>query len=90
LTAMSAFGGKADMMRTRSDVRSKRTFAGVASRSRKLVNEQINGGNPGLPGDDEICSGVSRRLARAARHLTNPQLSITPAGTAADIGSQDE
>jgi hypothetical protein len=50
----------------------KRTFAAAASRSRKLVKEEINGGNPAVPGDDEIGSGVSRRLGGAARHPTNP------------------
>ena len=50
----------------------KRTFAAAASRSRKLVKEEIDGGNLAVPGDDEIGSGVSRRLARAARHPTNP------------------
>jgi hypothetical protein len=34
----------------------KRTFAAAASRSRKLVEEEINGGNPAVPGDDEIGS----------------------------------
>ena len=50
----------------------KRTFAAAASRSRKLVEEEINSGNLAVPGDDEIGSGVSRRLGRAARHPTNP------------------
>jgi hypothetical protein len=56
---MSAFG-------------TERTFAAAASRSRKLVKEEINGGNLAVSGDDEIGSGVSRRLGRAARHPTNP------------------
>src|SRR5437879_4256395 len=44
----------------------------AASRSRQLVKEEIDGGDLAVPGDDEIGSGVSRRLARAARHPTNP------------------
>jgi len=52
----------------------KRTFAAAASRSPKLVKEKIDAGNPAVPGDDEIGSGVSRWLARAARHPTNPPL----------------
>jgi hypothetical protein len=50
----------------------KRTFAAAASRSRKLIKEEINGSNLAVSGDDEIGSGVSRRLGRAARHPTNP------------------
>lgn len=36
--------------------------------SRKLVKEEIDGGNLAVSGDYEIGSGVSRRLARGARH----------------------
>src|SRR5271169_2834277 len=50
----------------------KRTFAAAASRSRKLVKEEIDGRNLAVSRDDEIGSRVSRRLARAARHPTNP------------------
>src|SRR3954466_12900816 len=42
------------------------------SKSRQLVKEEIDGGDLAVPGDDEIGSGVSRRLARAARHPTDP------------------
>jgi hypothetical protein len=42
--------------------------AAVISSSRKRVKEEIEGGNLAVPDDDEIGSGVSRRLARAARH----------------------
>src|SRR5262249_12547219 len=52
----------------------KRTFAAAAYRSGKLVKEEIDGGNLGVPGDNEIGSGVRRRLARAARHPTNPSM----------------
>ncbi len=45
--------------------------AAAASRSRQLVKEEIDGGDLAVPGDDEIGSGVSRRLARAARHPTD-------------------
>jgi hypothetical protein len=34
--------------------------------SRQLVEEEINGGNPAAPGNDEICPGVRWRIAWAA------------------------
>jgi hypothetical protein len=37
--------------------------AAAASRSRQLVKEEIAGGDLAVSGDDEIGSGVSRRLA---------------------------
>ena len=43
-----------------------------ASGSRQLVEEEINGGNPAVPGDDEIRSGVCWRIARAARYPWDP------------------
>src|SRR3954464_5440282 len=46
--------------------------AAVASRSRQPVKEEIDGGDLAVPGDDDIGSGVSRRLARAARDPTDP------------------
>jgi len=45
--------------------------AAAVSRSRKLVKEQIDGGNLAVPDDHEIGSGVSRRLARAAGNPTD-------------------
>ena len=42
------------------------------SSSRKLVKKQIDGGNLAVPDDYEIGSGVSWRLARAARHPPDP------------------
>src|SRR3981189_2928232 len=42
------------------------------SSSRKLVKEEIDGGNLAVPDDYEIASGVSWRLARAARHPPHP------------------
>ena len=42
------------------------------SSSRKLVKEEIDGGNLAVPDDYEIGSGVSWRLARAARHPPDP------------------
>ena len=36
--------------------------------SGQLVEEEINSGNPAVPGDDEIRSGICWRFARAARH----------------------
>jgi hypothetical protein len=44
----------------------------VMSISRKLVKEEIDGGNLAVPDDYEIGSGVSWRLARAARHPPDP------------------
>jgi hypothetical protein len=46
--------------------------AAVMSHSRKLVKEEINGGNLAVPDDYGIGSGVSWRVARAARHLPAP------------------
>ena len=40
--------------------------------SGQLVEEELDGGNPAVPGDDEIRSGVSRRLTRAARYPWDP------------------
>ena len=42
------------------------------SSSRKLVKEEIDGGNLAVPDDYEIGSGVSWRLARATRHPPYP------------------
>jgi hypothetical protein len=39
---------------------------------RKLVKKEINVGDLAIPGDDEIGSGDSQRLARAALHPTDP------------------
>src|SRR4030095_468852 len=44
----------------------------VMSSSRKLVKEEIDRGNLAVPDDYEIGSGVSWRLARAARHPPDP------------------
>jgi hypothetical protein len=46
--------------------------AAVMSNSRKLDKEEIDGGNLAVPDDYEIGSGVSCRLARAARHPPDP------------------
>jgi hypothetical protein len=32
------------------------------------VEEEVNGGNPAIAGDDEVGSGIGRCLARAARY----------------------
>src|ERR1700722_7940378 len=32
------------------------------------VEEEVKGGNPAIAGDDEVCSGIGRCLARAARY----------------------
>src|SRR5881227_3471526 len=34
----------------------------------QLIEKEINGGNPAVPGNDEISPGVSWRLTRAARY----------------------
>jgi hypothetical protein len=46
--------------------------AAAISRSRKLVKEEIEGGNLAVPDDDEIGAGVSWRLAGGARHPPDP------------------
>jgi hypothetical protein len=38
----------------------------------QLIEKEINGGNPAVPRDDEISTGVSRRLVRAARYPLDP------------------
>src|ERR1700732_2941880 len=42
------------------------------SSSGQLVEKEIKGGNPTVPGNDEISSGVSRRLATPARYPFDP------------------
>jgi hypothetical protein len=67
MDSMSSFGGKADMTFSAcmSAFDPKRTFAAAVSKSRKFVKEKIDGGNLAVPSDDEIGSGVSRRLVKA-------------------------
>ena len=68
----------------------KRTFVAASSRSRKLVKEEINGGNLAVLGDDEIGSGVSRRLGRAARHQrTRRRPRCSAPSSATTIGFED-
>ena len=38
----------------------------------KLVEKKINGSNPAVPDDNEVSTGVSRRLTRAARYPFDP------------------
>jgi hypothetical protein len=40
--------------------------------SGELVEKAINGGNPAVPGDDEISPGVRLRMTRATRHPSDP------------------
>src|SRR4029077_12898366 len=40
--------------------------------SGELVEKEIKGGNPAVPGNDEISPGVSWRLTRAARYPLDP------------------
>jgi hypothetical protein len=42
--------------------------ATAAVAPRQLVEKEIDGSNPAVPGNDEISPGVSRRLPRAARY----------------------
>jgi pimeloyl-ACP methyl ester carboxylesterase len=46
--------------------------ANAVAFTRALVKEEIDGGNSAVPNDYEIGSGVSWRLARAARHSPDP------------------
>src|SRR5712691_8733743 len=45
---------------------------GIADSLGELVEKEIKGGNPAVPGDDEISPGVSGRLTRAARYPLDP------------------
>src|SRR6266704_2040448 len=45
---------------------------GIADSLGELVEKEIQGGNPAVPGDDEISPGVSWRLTRAARYPLDP------------------
>jgi hypothetical protein len=38
----------------------------------QLVEKNINGGNPAVPGNDEISTSVCWRLTRAARYPLDP------------------
>src|SRR4029077_15292851 len=40
--------------------------------SAELVEKEIKGGNPAVPGNDEISPGVRWRLTRAARYPSDP------------------
>ena len=62
----------------------------VMSSSRKLVKEEIGRGNLAVPDDYEIGSGLSWRLARAARHPPDPTAIAYLLRRGEDIGSQDE
>src|SRR5712691_9634099 len=45
---------------------------GIADSLGELVEKEIQGGNPAVPGNDEISPGVRWRLTRAARYPLNP------------------
>src|SRR5438309_1047187 len=45
---------------------------GIADSLGELVEKEIKGGNPAVPGDDEISPGVRWRLTRAARYPLDP------------------
>src|SRR5580704_14664192 len=38
----------------------------------RAIEKEIDGGNPAIPGDEEIGPGVGRRLARRTRHPPDP------------------
>ena len=42
------------------------------SNSGQLVEKEINSGNPAVPGNDEISTGVSRRFSRTALQPLDP------------------
>jgi hypothetical protein len=44
----------------------------VAMLGELLVEKKINGGNPAVPGNDEISTSVCWRLTRAARYPLEP------------------
>src|SRR5580692_7330189 len=39
----------------------------------RAIEKEIDGGNPAVPGDEEISPGVGRRLARRTRHPPDPR-----------------
>jgi hypothetical protein len=87
-------GGKAAVGHQSS---SASRFAARAADNQKsslgqLVEKAINGGNPAVPGDDEISPGVRWRMTRVTRHPIGPARHCpTPrTGRLADIGSQDD
>src|SRR6266446_1504641 len=45
---------------------------GIADSLGELVEKEIQGGNPAVPGDDEISPGVRWRLTMAARYPLDP------------------
>ena len=66
------FGHRALPDRTLTLGRAPQTLATQSPASRQRVEEEAEGGDLAVPGDDEIGSGVSRRLAGASRHPTDP------------------
>src|SRR5436190_24221216 len=45
---------------------------GIGGNSGQLIEKEIKGGNPAVPGNDEIGAGVTGRLTRAARYPLDP------------------
>src|SRR5436190_10579135 len=45
---------------------------GIGGSSGQLIEKDIKGGNPAVPGNDEISPGVRGRLTRAARYPPDP------------------
>jgi hypothetical protein len=58
----------------------------------QLVEKKVNGGNPAVPGNDEISTSVCWCLARAAQYPLDParHCPFPPRRLLADIESQGE
>src|SRR6266446_7146698 len=68
---MGKHGDRRDVFRVASGEKKNRART-AESRSGQLVEKQIKGGNPAVPGNDEIGPGVGWRLTRAARYPLDP------------------
>src|SRR6266446_4127863 len=68
---MGKHGDRRDVFRVASGEKKNRART-AESRSGQLVEKEIKGGNPAVPGNDEIGPGVSGRLTRAARYPLDP------------------
>src|SRR6266436_3822177 len=68
---MGKHGDRRDVFRVASGEKKNRART-AESRSGQLVEKEIKGGNPAVPGNDEISPGVSWRLTRAARYPLDP------------------
>ena len=75
-----------------SATRYRATYAPSAiDQSLYRIEKQINGGNPAVPGNDEVGPGVSWRVTRAARYPFDPSAIAQFLGRqSADTESQGE